>query len=135
MLQERGDGRKGGARHTDLHHEACKAPGVVVEDDATDVSQRDDEAAGYHAAHEPPGTPSDAEIGVDHGGDGEEGDEGAVGCQRGPVAVHAHLDGAEVEGTVGSGTEDNEVAGHSTRRGRTAARHFTRRWLLRLSHA
>lgn len=42
---------------------------------------------------------------------GVQRDEDDVGRQRGAVAVHGHLDGAELERAVGLGAEDDHIGG------------------------
>lgn len=93
----------------DLYHEAREREGIVVHDDASNVSDNLNDTTEHHKGHVPPGPPVEAEEDVDAHGDGVEDDEGDVCSQAGLILVDAPLEGAEVEGTVGIRAKDDDV--------------------------
>ena len=78
-----------------------------MQQDASNIADDLKQAPEQHADHEPGGAPSHAEANVNEAGKGVEGEEEAVGGEGGLVLVDAPFDGAEGEGAVCVGAEDD----------------------------
>lgn len=104
-------GRSSPALLTDLDHETLPGEGVVVEHDATDVSDNLAQAPKQDTAHETPATPSETQVGVGHADNAEQGEKSNVGRQRWAVLVDAPFDRAGVEVAGGVGAEGDDTWG------------------------
>ena len=86
---------------TDLQHESIEVEGVIVHHNPSDIAEDGVDDADKHADHKPPLLPSKTEVRVDNGSERVQGNEGDVGGERGPIAVHGILHGTKVERAVG----------------------------------
>ena len=85
---------RGNDQAADLHLETSIGPWVIVHDDPASIADRFSEGTEEHGDEECPHAVPEAQKGLHHQADGEEGKEEGIGAQIRVVAIDGLVDGA-----------------------------------------